>query len=161
MSVVWGLHRDEFTPAKDTVRGVLSGMGSGPHLKVFQTVERLSTLIPDGEYLCRLDWWYRGDKPDVRTYEIIWPHDEDGDGQPDRDRLLFHYANAVRNRHGRWILRGCVAPGLVRAQFWGNATTPEAENLPGVGGSGRAHKAFMIANSGLREFMLKVTSNAS
>jgi hypothetical protein len=130
----------------------------GGEVQTFQTVERFRTLIPSGHtYRCVYDYWHGGDRP---AYEIIWPWDEDGDGQPDRDRLLIHPANAVRNRGGEFSLLGCIAPGLVRAEFWGNATSDLAKNLPGVGGSVRAFNAFMAANEGVREFMLKITGDA-
>ena len=157
MSVWWHLHRDEFRPDKDTVRGTITGTGRGSEVLALQTVERMKVLIPPGEYLCQYDYWHTGDRP---AYEIIWPWDEDGDGQPDRDRLLIHPANAIRNRHGEYSLHGCIAPGLVRAEFWGNATSPLAKNLPGVGGSVRAFNAFMKANEGLKEFMLKITEGS-
>lgn len=156
MSVWWALHRDDWHPAKDTVRGTLVGKGTGDRILTLDTVERISTLIPAASYLCRLDYWYGGGVP---TYEIIWPHDLDGDGEPDRDRLLFHPANAVRNFGGEIILRGCVAPGMSRAMFWGPSAPAVAQGLPGVTQSVAAFRSFMAANFGLREFMLRITGS--
>jgi len=165
MSVVWQLHRDDFDAEANTVRGVLNGKGNpGNEILTLPTVENLGRRIPAGRsYLCKLDWWYRGELPDVRTYEIIWPDDLDGDGLPDRDRLLFHWANAVRGRDGKLDLLGCVAPGLelvddVWETFFPEADLPAlARRLPGIADSRRAFGRFMSANDGLSEFVLKVT----
>lgn len=159
MSVWWHIHRNDWHHDKDTVRGVIEGSGRTEGVKVFHTVERISTLIPPGDYLCRLDYWYGGKMP---AYEIIWPWDEDGDGEPDRDRLLVHPANAVRNFGGEIILRGCVSLGLGLGTFWWpkeDGTQPHklARDLPGVTHSKAATQRFMSANDGLSEFMLKFT----
>lgn len=161
MSTWWHVHRDDWHHDRDTVRGVINGTGRTAGIKVFQTVERIQTLIPPGDYLCKLDYWYTGKMP---AYEIIWPWDEDGDGQPDRDRLLIHPANAIRNIGGEYILRGCLALGEKRLDdFWENARQegqtvhPLAANLPGVTSSRTSVRRFMEANTGLGEFMLKIT----
>ena len=154
MSVWWHVHRNDWHPKKDTVRGMIEGTGTQGSPKTFQTVERISTLIPAGEYLCKYDYWHGGKMP---AYEIIWPHDEDGDGHPDRDRLLIHPANAIRNKGGEFILLGCIALGMGRAEFWGPDAPPLARDLPGVTSSRIAVASFMKANDGLKEFMLKIT----
>lgn len=159
MSVVWQVHRDDWHHDKDTVRGKLNGAGRpGNEVQVFETVERIGTLIPPGEYLCKFDYWHGGKMP---AYEIIWPWDEDGDGQPDRDRLLIHPANAIRNKGGEYILLGCIAPGMGRATFWGPDAPPLAQGLPGVTSSRDAMKKFMAANDGLGEFILKITEEGT
>lgn len=160
--IVWQLHRDDFNPEKNTVRGVLNGRGrDGQEIIVLQTVENLRRRIPAGHaYQCVADYWYGGESP---TWEIIWPWDEDGDGQPDRDRLLFHWANAVRNKVGKLILLGCVAPGLERVDdvwetFYPDEIPPPlARGLPGVASSKAAFQRFARHNEGVESFVLKVT----
>lgn len=160
--VVWQLHRDELSQETNTARGVLNGRGApGQEIITLQTVENLARRIPAGHaYRCVRDYWYGGKVP---TFEIIWPWDDDHDGRPDRDRLLFHWANAVRNRGGELILLGCVAPGLERVQpvwetFFPGEDLPElAQGLPGVASSRDAFQTFMEHNDGLEEFTLKVT----
>jgi len=121
----------------------------------------LSRRIPAGHaYECVADYWHGGDMP---TWEIIWPWDADGDGRPDRDRLLFHPANAVRNRGGELTLLGCVAPGLARVDnVWetfypGEPVHELARGLPGVSSSRDAFQRFSTNNAGIERFTLKVT----
>lgn len=161
MSVWWHIHRDDFIPEDDTVRGRITGTGKANRVQTFETLERISTLIPPGEFLCTLDYWHNGKMP---AYEIQWPWDKDGDGRPDRDRLLIHPANAIRNKGGEYLLLGCVALGERRLDnFWEAAKKPEekihplAQGLPGITSSRKSIKAFMLANEGLKEFMLKIT----
>lgn len=155
MSVWWHVHRDDWHHEKDTVRGAITGTGRTAGVKVFHTVERVGTLIPPGQYLCKLDYWHGGKMP---AYEIIWPWDEDGDGQPDRDRLLIHPANAIRNKGGEYILLGCIALGMDVGTFWhGDDVHRLARDLPGVTSSRTAVRKFMESNQGLNEFMLKIT----
>lgn len=174
MSVVWHLHRprEEFYPNRNTVRGTITGTGRPGNPVLTQvTVENLARRIRAGvTYRCLVDTWYRteGTHDDVPTFEIQWPYDEDGDGIPDRDRLLFHWANAVRNRKGKLILLGCVATGEEYVEdMWETAypgevdlLPPSARNLPGVSSSRDSFRKFMVHNAGLREFMLKVTEDA-
>lgn len=159
--IVWQLHRDDPHPDKNTVRGVLNGRGVGGDQIVLQTVENLSRRIPAGHtYECVADYWHGGQ---MDTWEIIWPWDEDGDGQPDRDRLLFHPANAVRNRGGELTLLGCVAPGLGRVDdcwetfYPGSQCHALAVGLPGVASSRDAFRQFARANDGVERFSLVVT----
>lgn len=160
--IVWQLHRSDFNRAKNTVRGVLNGRGAeGSEIITLPTVENLNRRIPAGHaYECVADYWHGGQMP---TWEIVWPWDEDGDGVPDRDRLLFHPANAVRNRGGELILLGCVAPGLERVDnvwetFNPGESLPElAKGLPGVSSSRDAFKKFAANNQGVERFTLKVT----
>lgn len=162
MSIVWQLHRDDFDFATNTVRGILNGRGrSDAEIIVLQTVENLSRRIPSGhDYTCRRDFYHGGQ---YEAFEIEWPWDEDGDGRPDRDRLLIHAANAVRNRGGELSLLGCVAPGLARVdRVWetfypGEPLHDLAKGLPGVSSSRTALKNFMQNNRGLDEFLLRVT----
>ena len=167
--MLWKLHRDELHPKVDTARGKLVGRSAlTGHELVLHTVEALAARIPAGHtYLCTLDTWHRdeGLEDDVPTFEVQWPWDDDGDGLPDRDRILLHWANAVRNRKGRVLLRGCIAPGISRVDnMWEVATgLPSAElpllarSLPGVTDSRKAFWLFMQAVAGLREFKLEVT----
>lgn len=152
--VVWHVHRNDWHPTKDTVRGTIVGTGTGSEVKSFHTVERISTLIPAGDYECHYDYWHRGDRP---AYEIIWPWDEDGDGQPDRDRLLFHPANAIRNKGGEYILMGCIAMGQGVGTFWGPDAPAIARDLPGVTSSVAAFTEFMAANDEVPTFTLRIT----
>lgn len=160
MMVVWHLHRDDLHMDRDTVRGVLTGSGhSGPPV-VFQTVERFSTRIPANQtYKCRLDFFHTGGYP---AYEVIWPWDLDNDGRPDRSRLLIHAANAVVNVHAESILRGCIAPGLERRDFFWDGD-PECHELakgyPGVTASRTALAQFMGRNAQHTNFDLVVTEN--
>ena len=156
---LWHLVRDDLHEARNTVRGFLTYKGD--ETVVLQTVENWARRIPPGDYECVRDFWYGGD---VATWEIIWPHDLDGDGQPDRDRLLFHWANAVRNRGGELILLGCVAPGLGRVEdMWetaypGTELPPAARNLPGVSSSRKAFAEFeRVTDPGTERFVLRVT----
>jgi len=155
---LWHLHRDDPHPEKNTVRGFLTFLGDGPPV-VLQTVENLQRRIVTGTYQCVRDFWHGGQ---LETFEIIWPWDEDGDGQPDRDRLLCHPANAVRNRGGELILLGCVAPGLERVDdvwetFPGQDPHELARKLPGVSSSRTAFKRFMEATGELDSFELEIT----
>ena len=155
--VVWHMHRHDWHPDRDTVRGTLVGSGGakGALAQTFHTVERISTIIPAGDYTCAHDYWHRGKMP---AYEIIWPWDEDGDGQPDRDRLLFHPANAIRNKGGEYCLLGCIAMGRGLGTFWGaEARKAEAKDLPGVTHSVAAFKDFMKANHEVLVFTLRIT----
>ncbi len=161
--VVWHVHRDDFRADKDTVRGVITGVGAhtdDAKVQTFQTLERISTIIPAGEYLCTLDYWHGGDMP---AYEIQWPWDEDGDGRPDRDRLLIHPANAIRNKGGEYILLGCIALGSGRAEnFWDHTdgVHPLAKGLPGITASREAVRRFMDANRGVEQFTLVITEHS-
>lgn len=138
------------------MRGKLEGGGG----LVLETVENLTARIPPGDYRCTADYWFGGE---MGTWEIQWPHDEDGDGVPDRDRLLFHPANAVRNRGGELCLRGCIAPGMERvdatweAFYIGASLHPLARDLPGVGSSRIAFSRFAERLDGVDEFTLRVT----
>lgn len=160
--IVWQLHRDDFLPEKNTVRGVLNGRGAeGSDIITLHTVENLARRLPANHaYECVADYWYGGQ---MDTWEIIWPWDEDGDGRPDRDRLLFHPANAVRNRGGELSLLGCVAPGLERVdEVWetfypGEPIHELAKGLPGVASSRDAFRRFAKNNQGVTNFVLKVT----
>lgn len=157
--IVWHLHRDDFHPEKNTVRGKLTGRGrEDAEVIVLETVENLARRIPAGDYQCLEDYYHGGDYP---TWEIQWPWDEDGDGEPDRDRLLFHAANAVRNEHGKVILLGCVAPGLTRVdsvwETFGKTPHPLAAHLPGVASSRNAFDRFSEHNRGVQSFVLRVT----
>lgn len=160
--IVWQLHRDDFRPEKNTVRGLLNGRGAeGSEIITLQTVENLARRIPANHtYECRADYWHGGK---MATWEIIWPWDEDGDGRPDRDRLLFHPANAVRNRGGELSLLGCIAPGLDRVDdVWetfypGEPVHDLAVGLPGVSSSRRAFGMFAANNKGVERFTLAVT----
>lgn len=160
--IVWQLHRDDFHPATNTVRGILNGRGrEGQEIITLETVENLARRIPAlQDYQCVMDHYHRGDYP---AYEIIWPWDEDGDGRPDRDRLLIHAANAVRNRGGELSLLGCVAPGLQRVDsVWetfypGEPLHDLAKGLPGVASSKPALRTFMEHNRGVESFVLRVT----
>lgn len=160
--IVWHLHRDDFHPEKNTVRGVLNGRGrEDQEVIVLQTVENLKRRIPAGEdYRCAADYYHGGGYP---TWEIIWPWDEDDDGDPDRDRLLFHAANAVRNRGGELSLLGCIAPGLTRVDdVWetfypGEQLHERARGLPGVASSRDAFERFAAHNRDVQAFVLRVT----
>lgn len=155
---LWHLHRDDFHPDKNTVRGFLTHMVEDSGV-VLQTVENLERRIPPGDYECVKDYWHGGH---MDTWEIIWLFDEDGDGQPDRDRLLFHPANAVRNVGGELLLLGCIAPGLKRVDnFWetgGKNPHPLAAHLPGVSSSRPAFANFESATKpSTKRFTLRVT----
>ena len=141
---LWRLHRDDFHDKANAVRGFLTYLGE--EVCVLQTIENLARRIPPGDYECVRDYWYRGS---METWEIIWPHDEDGDGQPDRDRLLFHPANAVRNEGGELILLGCVAPGMERVEIWGQ---------PGVASSRVAFARLEeVTGTDTERFTMRVT----
>lgn len=160
--IIWQLHRDDFSPDTNTVRGILNGRGrEGQEIITLQTVENLARRIPAGhDYQCQADYWHGGDMP---TWEIIWPWDDDHDGRPDRDRLLFHPANAVRNRGGELSLLGCVAPGLTRVDdVWetfypGEPIHDLAKGLPGVASSRKAFEQFAEHNRDVESFVLRVT----
>ena len=140
---LWHLVRDDFHPDTNTVRGFMTHGGDA--VCVLQTVENYARRIPAGDYECVRDYWYRGD---METWEIIYP-DEDGDGVPDRDRLLFHPANAVRNEGGELILLGCIAPGRERVTMWGQ---------PGVSASRDAFSEFeLVTGLWTERFWLRVT----
>jgi len=157
MEPLWHLHRDDFHVDKNTVRGFMTYLGDAQ--LVVQTVENLGRRIAAGDYECVRDYWHGGSMP---TWEIIWPHDEDGDGMPDRDRLLFHPANTVRNVGGELTLLGCIAPGTARVDnFWeagGKSPHPLAAMLPGVSAS-RAAFANFEATTGkdTERFVLRIT----
>jgi len=159
--IVWHLHRDHFDLGANTVRGVLTGRGreGQPHITL-HTVENMARRIPPHEYQCVADFYHGGG---YATWEIIWPWDEDQDGRPDRDRLLFHAANAVRNRGGELSLLGCVAPGMTRVEnVWetfypGEPLHDMAKLLPGVGASKKAFNLFAKHNLDVESFVLRVT----
>ena len=158
--ILWHLVRDDFHELKNTVRGFVTWVGEGNEGLVLQTVENLTRRIPPGVYDCVRDYYHGGGYP---AFEIIWPHDEDGDGEPDRDRLLVHAANAVRNRGGELSLLGCIAPGLSRVDDTWETFYPDdveklparARNLPGVTSSKTALERFMAPNPD--RFRLRVT----
>lgn len=159
--IVWHLHRDDVQEQANTVRGKLTGRGrDGMEVIVLETVENWARRIAPGDYQCVADYWHGGQ---METWEIIWPHDEDGDGQPDRDRLLFHPANAVRNRGGELSLLGCIAPGLTRVDdVWetfypGEDVHQLARQLPGVGSSRDAFRQFARHNEDVESFVLRIT----
>lgn len=164
--IVWHLHRDDFHPEKNTVRGKLNGRGGeGREVIALETVENLARRIRAGhDYRCHADYYHAGGYP---TFEIEWPWDEDGDGHPDRDRLLFHAANAVRNRGGELSLLGCVAPGTTRVDsVWetfypGEPLHELARGLPGVAASRQAFERFMSHNDGVESFVLRVTEEGA
>lgn len=142
---LWHLVRDDFHPDHNTVRGFMTFMGGGDAV-VLQTVENFARRIPPGDYECTRDYWYGGK---MATWEIQWPDDLDGDGVPDRDRLLFHPANAVRNQGGELALLGCIAPGTDRVEIWGQ---------PGVSSSRVAFANFEAVTKPTTErFTLRVT----
>ena len=160
--MLWHLHRDDFHEDKNTVRGFLTHLGADDGV-VLQTVENLARRIPPGDYECVRDFYHRGD---YATWEIIWPWDEDGDGQPDRDRLLFHAANAVRNRGGELSLLGCIAPGLKRVDDFWETSDPQkpihdlARNLPGVASSRVAFSNFeATTDPNTKTFTLRITED--
>ena len=160
--IVWHIHRDDWRHGDDTVMGRITGTGRGNRVLNLLTLERISTLIPDGDYDCTRDYWHGGE---MVAFEIQWPWDLDGDGRPDRDRLLIHPANAIRNIGGEYILLGCVALGERKLDnFWEVAKRPDqvvhplAAGLPGITASQKSIRTFMDANAGVDQFQLRITS---
>jgi hypothetical protein len=81
------------------------------------SIENADKIIPAGEYLCKRDWYHRGN---YETFEVVVPN---------RSRILVHGANYAKQ------LEGCIAPGTSRGETEGGKLA--------VWSSKKAHKKYM------------------
>jgi hypothetical protein len=94
------------------------------------SIENNEKIIPAGHYICKRDWYHRGD---YETFEVI---------VPGRDRILIHGANYADQ------LEGCIAPGKSRG---------EAEDgRLAVWNSKKAHRQYMELLDGVDEHELTI-----